>query len=69
MKAKKPKNKTLWIAMAIKKPGALRKKFGIKKGKKIPKSKLVKAAKIKGKEGKRARLAIILSKIRKGKSK
>lgn len=56
-----------WIAGAIKKPGALRKELHIKKGKTIPKAKLKVAAKVKGKEGKRARLAITLSKLRKKK--
>ena len=32
-----------WIAGAIKKPGALRKKLGVKKGEKIPLNKLKKA--------------------------
>jgi hypothetical protein len=54
-----------WIANAIKKPGALHKEMGIKKGKKIPKAKLAKAAKKPGKLGKRARLAETLSKLRK----
>lgn len=56
-----------WIQDAIKKPGALREELHIKKGKKIPKAKLKKAAKAKGKEGKRARLAETLSKLRKNK--
>lgn len=56
-----------WIQDAIKKPGALREELHVKKGKKIPKGKLKKAAKAKGKEGKRARLAITLSKMRKKK--
>ena len=34
-----------WIQKAIKKPGALRKSLGVKKGKKIPAKKLAKAAK------------------------
>lgn len=54
-----------WIAGAIKKPGALRKTLGAKKGKPIPKAKLEKAAKGKGKTAKRARLAETLSKLRK----
>lgn len=49
-----------WIASAISKPGALHKEMGIKKGKKIPKAKLAKAAKKPGKLGKRARLAEVL---------
>ena len=55
-----------WIQKAIKHKGALRKSLGIKKGQKIPKSKLKKAAKKKGTLGKRARLAITLSKLRRG---
>ena len=46
-----------WIAGAIKKPGALRKELGVKKGEKIPAKKLAAAAKKPGKEGQRARLA------------
>ena len=56
-----------WIQKAIKKPGSLRKELHVKKGKTIPKNKLKKAAKVKGKEGKRARLAMTLSKMRKKK--
>ena len=54
-----------WIAKAIKKKGALRKSLGIKKGKTIPKSKLKSAAKKGGKMGKRANLAVTLSKMKK----
>jgi hypothetical protein len=46
-----------WIAGAIKKPGALRKELGAKKGEPIPAKKLAAAAKKPGTEGKRARLA------------
>jgi len=53
-----------WIQGAIKKPGALRKELGVKKDKRIPMSELQAAAKKGGKEGKRARLAITLRKIR-----
>ena len=56
-----------FIQKAIKKPGALRKSLGIKKGEKIPASKLKAAAKKKGKLVQRARLAINLSKLRKKK--
>lgn len=49
-----------WIAGAIKKPGALHEELHVPKGKKIPKSKLEKAEKAGGKEGKRARLAEVL---------
>jgi hypothetical protein len=52
--ATKSKN---WIAEAIKKPGALKKSLGVKKGEKIPASKLASAAKKPGKMGQRARLA------------
>lgn len=62
-KAKKGGN---WIQGAIKKPGALRESLGVKKGEKIPKGKLQAAAKKGGKLGQRARLAITLSKMRKG---
>lgn len=48
---------TNWIAGAIKKPGALRKELGVKKGEKIPEKKLNAAAKKPGKVGQRARLA------------
>ena len=57
-----------WIKGAIKKPGALRKTLGIKKGKDIPISKLKKAAKGEGvskKTEKRAELALTLKKMRK----
>lgn len=46
-----------WIADAIKHKGALHKELGVPMGKKIPSKKLEKAAKSKGVEGKRARLA------------
>ena len=51
-----------WIQKAIKKPGALRKELGVKKGEKIPKKKLDSAAKKPGKLGQRARLAETMSK-------
>ena len=54
-----------WIQKAIKKPGALRKQLGAKKGKKIPAKKLKAAAKKGGKVGKRARLAVTLKKLSK----
>ena len=53
-----------WIQKAIKKPGALRKELGVKKGKKIPAKKLDAAAKKPGKIGQRARLAKTLGKMR-----
>lgn len=56
-----------WIQKAIKKPGALRKAMGVKEGEKIPAGKLKAAAKKPGKMGQRARLAMTLSKMKKGK--
>jgi hypothetical protein len=52
-----------WIAGAIGKPGALHTQMGVPSGEKIPTGKLDAAAKNKGLLGKRARLAIILSKF------
>ena len=52
-----------WIQGAIKKPGALRKSLGIKKGKKIPLKKLKAASKKGGKLGQRARLSITLRRL------
>jgi len=63
------KSKKRWIQGAIKEKGALRRQMGVKKGQKIPVSKLKKAAKAKGKLGRRARLAITLRKLRKKKKK
>ena len=54
-----------WIAGAIKKPGALKKELGVKKGEKIPAKKLAAAAKKPGKEGQRARLAETLKGFKK----
>jgi hypothetical protein len=56
-----PKKK--FIKGAIKKPGALRKTLGAKKGRPIPLSKLQAAAKKPGKTGQRARLALTLRKM------
>jgi hypothetical protein len=53
-----------WIQSAIKKPGSLRSSLGVKKGEKIPASKLAKAAKAPGKMGQRARLAQTLKKMK-----
>lgn len=52
-----------WIKGAIKKPGALRKSLGVKKGEKIPQTKLKAAAKKPGKLGRRARMAMTLKKL------
>jgi len=54
-----------FIQKAIKHPGALHKELGVPMGKKIPAKKLAKAAKAKGKEGKRARLAETLKGLHK----
>lgn len=58
-----PKRKKKWIAGAIKKPGALRRSMGVKKGKNIPVSKLRASAKRGGTTGRRARLALTLRKL------
>jgi len=52
-----------WIKKAIKKPGALRKTAGVKKGKLIPVKTLKKLARKKGVTGRRARLAVTLRKL------
>ena len=57
--------KSKWIQSAIKRPGALRKALGAKKGEKIPKDKLDAAAKKKGRLGQQARLAQTLKGMRK----
>lgn len=62
-------SKNRWIQSAIAHPGALHKELGVKQGEKISKGKLKKAAKAKGKLGKRARLAETLSKFHHGKHK
>lgn len=54
-----------WIQKAISKPGSLRKSLGVKKGEKIPPSKLAAAAKKPGKMGQRARLAKTLKGFKK----
>jgi hypothetical protein len=54
-----------FIKDAIKKPGALRKSLGVKKGEKIPAGKLAAAAKKPGKMGQRARLAQTLKGLKK----
>lgn len=53
-----------WIKNAIKKPGALRKAMGVKKGETIPAKALAEAAKKPGKMGQRARLAQTLRKMK-----
>lgn len=54
-----------WIQGAIKHPGALRKSLGIRKNQKIPRATLEKAAAKGGVMGRRARLAMTLSKMHK----
>jgi hypothetical protein len=54
-----------FIAGAIKKPGALRKELGAKKGEPIPAGKLAAAAKKPGKLGQRARFAETLKGFKK----
>ena len=58
-------SKKNWIQKAVKKPGALRKSLGVKKGQKIPAGKLKAAAKKGCKLGQRARLAMTFKKMRK----
>ena len=58
-------SKKNWIQKAVKKPGALRKSLGVKKGQKIPAGKLKAAAKKSGKLGQRARLAMTFKKMNK----
>ena len=65
--AKGGKAKKNWIAGAVKRPGALRAELGAKKGEPIPAGKLEKAAKAKGKLGQRARFAMVLKGMKKGK--
>lgn len=57
--------KKKWIQGAIEHPGALRKELKVKEGHKIPEKKLEAAAKKKGIEGKRARLADTLKSFHK----
>lgn len=56
-----------WIKKAIKKPNALRSALKVKSGSKIPAKKLATAAKKPGVMGKRARLAMTLKSLHKGK--
>lgn len=56
-----------WIKGAIKHPGALHAELGVPQGKTIPYSILQRSAKKKGKLGERARLAITLKGLHKGK--
>lgn len=66
-KKKKKKSKKNWIQDAVKRPGALRKKLGVPKGKKISESQLNKAAKSKNPTTRRqANLAKTFKKINRG---
>lgn len=56
-----------FIQKAIKHPGALHRELGVPMGKKIPASRVRAAAKKPGKLGQRARFALALGKMRKGK--
>jgi len=65
-KKRKPRK---WIQQAVKRPGALRKALGAKKGQTIPAGKLRAAAKRKGRIGRQARLAQTLKKLSKRKKR
>lgn len=62
-KSSKKKNKK-WIQGAVKRPGQLHRDLGVKKGKKIPVSKVRAAAKGNSKTAQRARFALNMRKIR-----
>ena len=66
-KTKKPKSKKKdWIQGAVKRPGALRKKLGVKKGENITAAQLNKASKSKNpRTRKQANLAKTFKKMRK----
>lgn len=54
-----------WISSAIKRPGQLHRDLGVPQGKKIPLSAIQHAARMGGKTGARARLALTLRKMNK----
>lgn len=54
-----------WIQGAIKRPGSLRRKTHTKEGKNIPVSKLEHMAKMPGRTGRQARLALVLRRMHK----
>lgn len=58
-----------WMKGAVKKPGALRKQLGTKKGKKISVAQLIANAGKSGKLGSRARLALVFRGYRKVKGR
>ena len=65
-KTKKPKSKKNWIQGAVKRPGALRKKLGVKKGENITAAQLNQASKSKNpRTRKQANLAKTFKKMRK----
>lgn len=53
-----------WIKGAIKRPGQLHRDLGVPQGKKIPRGRIQAAAKGSGKTAQRARLALLLSRLR-----
>jgi len=63
------RSKKRWMKGAVKKPGALRKQLGAKKGKKIPVAQLIANAGKPGKLGSRARLALVFRGYRKVKGR
>ena len=67
MATSRPQAGKRWIQKAKIKPGGLHKSLGIAPGKKIPKSKIAKAAKKGGKVGRQARLAQTFAKMKKKK--
>lgn len=69
MKNSGEKSDKKWIKEAIKNKGALREELHVKKGEKIPESKIKMAEKKGGKEGKRAHLAETLRHLGKKKGK
>lgn len=56
---------TQWIQAAIKHHGALHRDLGVPEGQKIPRSKILAAAKGSGKTAQRARLALTLEHLHK----
>lgn len=66
---KKKKKQKKWIQGAVKRPGQLHRDLGVKKGKKIPVSKIRSAAKGNSKTAQRARFALNMRKINSRKRK
>lgn len=63
-KSRRKNRQKFWISSAIKRPGALHRTLGVPAGKKIGAKRLRVAAKRSGVTGRRARLALTLSKFR-----